>query len=64
MLKITLEKNTEQDALMGFPFELDQYIQEESGNDVIIELAHRDDTTAAQENFLDTNPAVKTYKII
>ena len=59
-----------QDALAGFPFRDGQYIAEqyeaEDGRNSIfvdIELGEYSDTTAAQEQFLNTNPAVISYGI-
>lgn len=58
------------DALAGFPYLPDQFMAEEyeaeDGRDSIfvdIDLADRTDTTAAQEQFLNTNPAVIGYGI-
>lgn len=58
-------------TLAAFPFMLDQFIAGEtySGADEIdtvtveIDLADRDDTTAAQEQYLNTNEAVIGYTI-
>lgn len=56
-------------ALIGFPMLDDQYIDEENYRDdgtgtVTVYLAHQSDLTAAQEQALDTNPKVASYKVV
>ena len=53
-------------SLAGFPFMEDQHIINEMYGDacvVEIDLADRIDTTAAQEQYLNTNPAVVGYSV-
>jgi hypothetical protein len=54
--------------LQGFPFAVDQYIESEIANEdmthVYIPLADADDTTAAQEQYLNTNEHVLSYKVL
>jgi hypothetical protein len=69
ILTINLRAHQDDDndlALQGFPFLDDQYIREEMYGDacvVEIDLDGRDDTTTAQEQFLDTNPMVVGYDV-
>lgn len=60
------ERITDPDALALFPYRDGQY--EESGmsdepDQVFVDLAGESDTTAAQEQFLNTNPRVIGYTI-
>jgi hypothetical protein len=62
----TTDDPTAPDALTGFPFIGEQAVIDEMCGDacvVEIDLAGRDDTTAAQEQYLNTNPAVISYSI-
>lgn len=70
-LIIMLDSSKSDMALAGFPLMDDQYIDgalaefNEDGTETCeIDLDGRTDTTAAQEQFLDTNPAVITYKVV
>ena len=69
ILTINLRTNSDDAndlALQGFPFMAEQFIISESNGDacvVEIDLGERDDTTAAQEQYLDTNPAVIGYGV-
>lgn len=65
-LLINIRTADADDALMGFPFMADQFVIGEMSGDacvVEIDLADRTDTTAHQEQFLNTNPAVIGYSI-
>lgn len=56
--------------LRGFPFAADQFIESELVNDVeemtavYIPMEGAEDTTAAQEQYLNTNPHVLSYKVV
>ncbi len=54
--------------LQGFPFGVDQHIEHETlnGTDVLvaIDLAGANDTTVAQEQYLNTNRAVVNYEVL
>lgn len=59
-----------QDAFAGFPFEEGQYLEAEIGDSpdddsliAVIWLGDRSDTTTAQEQFLNTNTAVREYLV-
>ncbi len=52
------------DVLAGFPFEKDQFIEEETENLILVNLADATDTTAAQEQFLNTSYDVLEYEIV
>jgi hypothetical protein len=62
---------TEPDVLVGFPFQDGQYLSytedDQNGNDdtewLIIDLADRTDTTAAQDMFLRTNKQILDWTI-
>lgn len=67
-LVIQLDAEKSNDSLMGFPFQRGQYIESEIENDGIIHVyvvseEDFDDTTAAQEQFLNTNDAVVKYEV-
>lgn len=51
-------------ALARFPYQAGQYIAEEGDTTVVITLGDRNDTTAAQEQFLNTNPHVVEWQIV
>lgn len=68
-IKIKIGDNS---ALMGLPLYEGQYIDREGDEElvdsqhtfVIVCLGTRTDTTAAQEQYLNTNPAVAEWEII
>ena len=65
-LVIQLDAEKSNDSLMGFPFQRGQYIESEVENDGIIHVyvvSEFDDTTTAQEQFLNTNNAVVKYEV-
>lgn len=65
-LLINLRNDDDEMALANFPFMEGQYVIAGDYGDagvVEIDLADRTDTTAAQEQFLDTNPLVIGYSI-
>lgn len=69
-LIITLKSDKSDMALAGLPLYGEQYIDgslaefSTDGTETCeIDLQDRDDTTVAQEQFLDTNPAVISYKV-
>lgn len=62
-LIIQLEHDADDLALQGFPFFQGQYIESEDGPIVVIDLGDRTDTSAAQEQYLNTNPNVQGYRI-
>jgi hypothetical protein len=62
-LVVTLTDDAE-DVLQAFPFLDDQHIAEDYGDGVVkITLGSRDDTTAAQELYLDTSDDVVEYHV-
>lgn len=63
-LQITLVEGAK-DALVGFPFNGEQWIDfaVEEENLVDVALGDADDTTAQQEQFLDTNDQVVSYSV-
>lgn len=61
-LRISLKSGAE-DVLAGFPFGEGQYIDQEFEDVVIVALGDADDTTSAQEHFLNTHPDVIAYKV-
>jgi hypothetical protein len=67
MLTIKLFTDSSDDALAGFPFEEDQYIDWQGEIDgvvvVTVDLGSYTDTTRAQEQFLDTCAAVSSYGV-
>jgi hypothetical protein len=66
-LTVKLFADRSNDALLGFPFADDQYIDWEGEIDgmvvVTIDLGSHTDTTRAQEQFLDTCAAVSNYGV-
>lgn len=70
-LIITLKSDESDMALAGFPLYGEQYIDgalaefNTNGTETCeIDLDGRTDTTAAQEQFLDTSSAVISYKVV
>jgi hypothetical protein len=70
-LIITLNSSKSDMALSGFPLVGEQYIDgslaefNQDGTETCeIDLNGRSDTTTAQEQFLDSSPAVIRYKVI
>lgn len=69
--KLAIEVKEDSDGvLVGFPFLEDQFAdgeEEEDGGDsifVYVDLGERTDTTAKQEQHLNTNPNVIGYSIL
>lgn len=65
-LLINIRNDDADMALQAFPFEEEQFIiSEEYGDACVVEidLASRTDTTTAQEQYLNTNPAVVGYSV-
>jgi len=65
-LRINIRIDDADMALAGFPFMDDQFVIQELYGDacvVEIDLADRGDTTAAQEQFLNTSAAVVGYSV-
>lgn len=56
--------DTMSDSMANFPLLDEQYIEYEDATSVRLHLAGRDDTTAAQEQYLNTNPYVVGYEVI
>lgn len=63
-------KNTSENTLVGFPYVGEQYFShEEDSSDadneswLVVDLGDRTDTTAMQEQFLNTNHNVLEYTI-
>lgn len=65
-LIINIRHNADDSALANFPFLPEQHIIDEQYGDacvVEIDLAGHADTTAAQEQYLNTNDAVVGYEV-
>lgn len=55
---------TPEDLFMDFPYQPGQSIISFAGNMVIINLGEEDDTTTAQDWFLNENDAVMSYYVL
>jgi hypothetical protein len=71
MATLVIYLNTDESTgleLQGFPFGAEQYIESEIPNEdmthVYIPLGDTDDTTVIQEQFLNTNPHVLSYRVV
>ena len=62
-LKITIMLDSE-DVLQRFPYREGQYLDQELDDTLFVELGEEDDTTAAQEWFLDAQTNVLGYEVI
>jgi hypothetical protein len=71
-LIISLKPDADDSALLGFPFGENQYVLSEyvggadriDSYDVEIDLADEEDSTVAQERFLDSCVDVVSYEIV
>jgi hypothetical protein len=63
MATLKIEIAEDNDILATFPYLDGQYIVEEGRDYVVVELGDRDDTTVAQEQYLDTHDSVIRYSV-
>jgi hypothetical protein len=61
-LRINIKENA-QNILAGFPFGEDQYLDQEYEDVLIVALGNAEDTTALQEQHLNMNDNVLSFRV-